>query len=109
MPPGAFTLVLFEHFPLLQASKNDLSGSVSSLLDLRSHLESYYLIKSLMCRRGDAIMNSKISLFVFDLFCLFDKHIWSKAYINNLIKATYLKSVMNIFDRMMQTEFKNSE
>lgn len=38
-------------------------------------------------------MNSKISLFVFDMFCLFDKHVWSKAYINNLIKARYLKSV----------------
>lgn len=101
-----FTLVHFEHFPLPQASKNDLFGRVCSLLDLRSHLESHYLIKSFMCRRGDAVMNSKISQFVFDMFCLFDKHIWYKTYINNLIKANYLKSVMNIFDRMMQTEFK---
>ena len=54
-------------------------------------------------------MNSKTSLFVFDMSCLFDKHLWSKAYINNLIKARYLKSVMNVFDRMMQTEFKNLE
>lgn len=50
-------------------------------------------------------MNSKISQFVFDMFCLFDKHIWSKTYINNLIKLRYLKSVMTTFDKMVQTEF----
>lgn len=83
VPPGPITLVQFEHFPLLQASRNDLFGSICSLLDLRSHPESHYLIKSFMCKREYVVVNSKISQFVFYMFCLFNKHVWSKTCINN--------------------------
>ena len=109
VPPGELMLVHFEHFPLLQASRNDLFGSICSLLDLHSHLESHYLIKSFMCRRRDAVVNSKISQFVFDMFCLFDKHIWNKTYINNLIKVRPLMSRVSVFDSVVQAEFNNSE
>lgn len=55
------------------------------------------------------MVNSKISQFVFDMFCLFDKHIWNKTYINNLIKVRPFMSRVSVFDSVVQAEFNNLE
>lgn len=102
MPPGVLLPVHLQHFALPQASRNDLFGSVCSILDLCSLPESHYLIKSFMYRRGNAAASSKSSvcfvLFCFYILHLFNKYIWSKTYVNSLIIPRLFVSGMNAFD-----------